>query len=395
MNNLFLIALILVFNSVWSQDYPHSGKISDCDGAVDLKKGDISLNLPNSLGIFDDLANYKVNFEHANSIWLRFIAPKNGSVELEFDEFSYMADVFLFKTDKENICDEIGKGTLKPSDHYIGFSDNQKLKIENKDFLYLKEGEVLFLSLNFKESKIKEPLKGKVSFSIDEEEVNEENHKIVDLRIKEKDYPTLEIEIIDEETLKPVKSSIVVQGTKRYDAYYTGSDIKFSLDRSLRFELKLDAVGYFPKDTSFRIMDLENMNIKLLMMPVEVGTQITLEGIEFLPESTQLTGDAVGRLKRVRDFLALNSNVKIEVQGHVHKFGRNTIGSRILSRRRARSVSRELIKSGIDKSRVSFKGFGNSKMKYPEAQTSEEETANRRVEIKITGKWYSTVLNTV
>ena len=386
MNNFYIILLLLVFTHSWAQDYPHSGKISDCDGAVDLKRGELSLNLPNSLGVFDDLANYSVNFEHTNSIWLRYVAPKNGSVEVTFDEFAHQADIFIFRVDKENICDEIGKGNLKPDDHFIGFSDNQKLNISNKDFLHLEQGQVLFISLNFKESKIKEPLKGKVEFEIDDEEINEDSHKVIDLSIKEKSYPTLEIEIIDEETLAPVKSSVVIQGTKRYDAYYTGSDIKFSLDRSLRFDLKLDAVGYFPKDTSFRIMDLEDMNIKILMMPVEVGTQVTLEGIEFLPESTQLTGDALGRLKRVRDFLALNSNVKIEIQGHVHKFGRNTIGSRILSRRRARSVARELIKSGIDKSRVSFKGFSNSKMKYPEAQTADEEAANRRVEIKIVGK---------
>jgi outer membrane protein OmpA-like peptidoglycan-associated protein len=88
-------------------------------------------------------------------------------------------------------------------------------------------------------------------------------------------------------------------------------------------------------------------------------------------------------LRRLRDFLALNKDVNIEIQGPVHNMGKNTWRSKQISKKRARKVRDYLIQNGIDGNRMTIKGFGNSKMKFPEPESDDERNANRRVEIKI------------
>jgi flagellar motor protein MotB len=53
---------------------------------------------------------------------------------------------------------------------------------------------------------------------------------------------------------------------------------------------------------------------------------------------------------------------------------------------RARTIYEQLIERGIDSKRLVFKGYGNTEMLFPRAKNDEEESANRRVEIKIMAK---------
>jgi len=54
-----------------------------------------------------------------------------------------------------------------------------------------------------------------------------------------------------------------------------------------------------------------------------------------------------------------------------------------LSEDRAKSVVEYLIAKGIDKSRLSWKGFGDTKPIVPNAQTEAEHQQNRRTEYQI------------
>ena len=84
-----------------------------------------------------------------------------------------------------------------------------------------------------------------------------------------------------------------------------------------------------------------------------------------------------------------NPNVAIEVEGHVNGPGqKNSKDYQELSYNRAYAVKAYLIKSGVDKGRIDFKGYGNSKMLYPNPNSPFQESANRRVEIKITSNEY-------
>jgi outer membrane protein OmpA-like peptidoglycan-associated protein len=71
-------------------------------------------------------------------------------------------------------------------------------------------------------------------------------------------------------------------------------------------------------------------------------------------------------------------SVEVHVRGHV------CCGpAPRLSKRRARKAYRYLIRAGIDKNKVSYKGYSDEKpMRWPE-NTEEDELANRRVDFII------------
>lgn len=83
-------------------------------------------------------------------------------------------------------------------------------------------------------------------------------------------------------------------------------------------------------------------------------------------------------LEKLIEELQNDSKLNVHVRGHVCC----SPGVR-LSKKRARKVKRFLIKNGIDKQRVSFKGYSNeAPLAFPE-KTDEDERRNRRVDFII------------
>jgi flagellar motor protein MotB len=79
--------------------------------------------------------------------------------------------------------------------------------------------------------------------------------------------------------------------------------------------------------------------------------------------------------------LQRNPQMKIEIHGHLCCM---PVDRTDLSTQRAKAIYNFLIQNEIDKSRLSYKGFGSTQPIYPLPEKSEEErAANRRVEILI------------
>ena len=95
-------------------------------------------------------------------------------------------------------------------------------------------------------------------------------------------------------------------------------------------------------------------------------------------------------LDELLNIMKNNPTLVIEIQGHICcQFG-DADGQDIetntmtLSENRAHAIHDYLISQGINKNRVSYKGFGHSKPLHPYPELNEEErTENWRVEIKI------------
>jgi outer membrane protein OmpA-like peptidoglycan-associated protein len=90
------------------------------------------------------------------------------------------------------------------------------------------------------------------------------------------------------------------------------------------------------------------------------------------PESQQIVDQIVEMLKQ-------NSDLKISIEGHTDNVGSDK-SNKVLSENRAKSVMNALVSAGIEKSRLSSKGWGSTK---PIADNSTEDGRfkNRRVEI--------------
>lgn len=356
-----------------------SDNISDCFGAVDLPaKGAFKIAFTNSAGIFDDVYNYKstLNYSESNSIWMRFKAPYDGAFTLFVSNEKFEIEALLFNGG-ETYCKDILNGDAKPL-QYI----QPNALLSDIDTVHLKKGEYVYIYFNSTQKQVNQLLVNTDFSPKNIEESIDELKTEVDRRTD----PTqsyLRIAIRDKENNLPVDARIIISESKSYDAMYQGTDILLPNDRNLKFNIKIDAIGYFFSDQEIKTSGNQTEEVIIHLEPLGTGKQVELQGIHFLPQSSEFAVDAEMRLKRVRDFLALNSDLDIEIQGHVYRLGNNNFFSKRLSKKRAKKVMKYLIRSGISKSRLTAVGYGNLHMIHPEPTSKSEEQANRRVEIKI------------
>lgn len=111
------------------------------------------------------------------------------------------------------------------------------------------------------------------------------------------------------------------------------------------------------------------------------GSKFTVKNLLFAVDSYELTPEAQSRLYPLLDFLELNNEVKISIEGHTDNIG-STSKNKELSKNRAQAVANFLIKNGITSDRIQSKGHGSTK---PVASnlTEEGKSKNRRTEIVI------------
>lgn len=123
----------------------------------------------------------------------------------------------------------------------------------------------------------------------------------------------------------------------------------------------------------------------------EVGDRMVMKNLNFIGGRHILLKKSKPHLKTLVDDLKLNPKMKIEIHGHIccqgsgDGFDHDT-GKMNLSEARAFYIYRQLIKNGIDKSRLSYKGFGASEKIYIHETTEAERIKNRRVEILVMDK---------
>jgi len=108
---------------------------------------------------------------------------------------------------------------------------------------------------------------------------------------------------------------------------------------------------------------------------------ITLKGVTFTSGSDKLTAGSLPIINAAAETLKQNPSIKVEVAGYTDNQGNANI-NQSLSKRRANSVSIQLIKQGVAANRLSAKGYGESN---PIASNNTEagRLTNRRVELKI------------
>lgn len=113
----------------------------------------------------------------------------------------------------------------------------------------------------------------------------------------------------------------------------------------------------------------------------KTGEKLRIDNLNFYENTFGVMPDSRPRLYELLEVMNANPNLKIKLQGHVccMKADRQD-----LSTKRAKAVMMFLNQNGVDKSRLSFEGFGVSQPLYtiPE-KTADEREANRRVEVLI------------
>ena len=157
-----------------------------------------------------------------------------------------------------------------------------------------------------------------------------------------------------------------------------------SLPAGANYGISVAADGYLfhsenfdlPKGDGFNSVtkDIELKNIK-------VGSNITLRNVFFNTGKWNIKADSYSELERLVTLLNDVSTLKIEISGHTDNVGSASFNE-LLSQKRADAVVNYLLAKGVDKNRLSAKGYGQSKP-VDSNETAEGRAANRRTEFEI------------
>jgi outer membrane protein OmpA-like peptidoglycan-associated protein len=125
---------------------------------------------------------------------------------------------------------------------------------------------------------------------------------------------------------------------------------------------------------------------------VAVGQTLRLQNIYFELGRHVVTHASIPALQALYETMVAMPQLKIQIEGHICclRFGVDALDEDTreisLSANRAKFIYNYLLERGIDKERISYKGFGKSRpLVWPE-KTIEDEEKNRRVEIRVLSK---------
>ncbi len=369
-----------------------SGKTyAECEGTINIfKSRTFDLQFIGKRGKSQRFAQYPAlkHLVSGNQIWFSFIAPTDGSISLDLESKSVGLGLIVFDAQGNDVCTEISRGNaeivrmvLPQKSTKIGLSESV-----TDSFLYpvsIKEGKVLHFVVIADED-INENVKLEFAFHSYEQSFTE--YKTKHLDFKQDDFaPSLTIKVRDKTNGNPLISSIRLKGMKNYEGVYQASDLVFDLTRNGKLDFSCELEGYFFRDSvGIPISFNQEREIVIELEPVRSGKTVQLEDIEFIPGTSEITQNSLPKLKRLKDFLALNSMVHIEVQGHVFEVGgENSLAGQKMSEARAKRVMKYLVDNGISKDRITPVGYGSTRPIFPAPRHYYEEQANRRVEVVV------------
>jgi len=115
----------------------------------------------------------------------------------------------------------------------------------------------------------------------------------------------------------------------------------------------------------------------------EIKEEIKLPGVNFEFDSARLTADSSETLDNAVTTLERNSDISVECAGHTDSTGADAY-NQTLSEQRAHSVCEYLAAHGIERSRLTERGYGETQ---PIADNATEagRAENRRVVLRLTG----------
>ncbi len=191
--------------------------------------------------------------------------------------------------------------------------------------------------------------------------------------------------VTNSKTGEPIIASIYFSSSSVTESSRTTSESGYNVlvPSTEQYSVKIEAPGYIStlEKLDIQTYEMKELEMNFKLQPVEVGTTVNLKDILFEQGKTTLLSQSYPELDLVVAFLKSNPKVKIELAGHTDN--RGIPGQNLkLSQARVEKVKSYLVSKGIEKKRITGKGYGGSK---PIASNETEETRllNRRVEFTI------------
>lgn len=200
--------------------------------------------------------------------------------------------------------------------------------------------------------------------------------------------------VFDAKTKAPLESSVELldletQKTVLRAFSNTAGEFLTVLNADKNYLVNVSKNGYLFYSDNFSLKSAKTdfdkpFVLEIPLQPIDTGVSIELKNIFFDVDKFDLKPESKAECEKLVNFLKQNPKLRIEISGHTDSDG-NKKANQVLSQNRAKAVQDYVIAAGIAATRLTFKGYGDSKPKV--ANTSAENKAkNRRTEIKITGK---------
>lgn len=366
----------------------YSNSFADCFGAVEVTDflHPSSIQFPGNYGFRDDFIGFDPDFHEVNSVWLRLEPKLNGTFEFEIStennvDFSY----FLFKAEDNSFCEQLEADRAKP---LISQSTGYQTKgaKDNGGEFFKRSVEVGANDIYYLMIHTNSTYKGHVTVQYKRTgEITKTAPVIQDYRSKNSSN-YIRVKIRDKETGEPVLANMIISGVKKDNYLFMGTDFYFDATFARELQIESNTQGYFLFYKTIETKGGANKNIEIVLELERLapGKKLALEQIRFEQDSDDFLTNSMPMLKRLLDFMAVNDELRIEIQGHVNAPGfKNTSKIKSLSEDRAKAVRDFLKENGIEGSRMEVVGYGNEQMIYEKPANLYEEEANRRVEIKI------------
>ncbi|MFC6996649.1 OmpA family protein [Rufibacter roseus] len=170
----------------------------------------------------------------------------------------------------------------------------------------------------------------------------------------------------------------------------------FKLDTASTYSVLAERDGFFaarqpivtqgktpPQEQLTKPLTDIRLSTTLTLEPIIRNKAIVVENIFYDFDKADIRPDAALELNKLVQTLNDNPKITIELSSHTDSRG-NDKYNQDLSQRRAQSAVDYIISQGIDASRITARGYGESQPVVRNAKTEEEHQRNRRTEFKVT-----------
>lgn len=199
--------------------------------------------------------------------------------------------------------------------------------------------------------------------------------------------------VYDIETKKPLKARFELIDLKTAKVFIQSSSdpsdgtFLISIPAGRDYALNASTPGYLFFSENFTMTHADYAKPYLMdvpLSPIKQGEKSVLRNIFFDTDKFTLKPESKVELGKLLKLLRENGTIKIQISGHTDNVG-TPEHNRVLSENRAKTVVSYLVENGINISRLSAKGYGESQ---PVASNDTEEgrAQNRRTEFMVTEK---------
>lgn len=164
----------------------------------------------------------------------------------------------------------------------------------------------------------------------------------------------------------------------------------FNMSRSHSYVLTADKAGYTSSRASVSTMEIKRSDpddtIHVTIFLDSIRNSFSVSNIYYDYDQASLRPESVASLDSVVNFLTDNPSISVEIYSYTDSKG-NDAYNLALSQRRAQSVLDYLEKNGVERNRLTARGFGNKNSVAPNAVNGKDNPQgrqmNRRTEFRI------------